>query len=72
MTSSVLMLDCELEERIIRLVAAKAGLNPIDISLSSRLLHDLKIDGDDAAELLSNYSEVFQVDISGFNFMVHF
>jgi hypothetical protein len=35
-------------------------------------LHDLKIDGDDAEELLTEYSDAFQVDLTGFDFCQHF
>jgi hypothetical protein len=35
---------------------------------ASRLLHDLGIDGDDAADLLRDYSTSFDVDMSGFDF----
>ena len=55
-----------------RFIAAKTGLQPNAITSTSRLLHDLKIDGDDAEELLTEYSDAFQVDMTGFNFCEHF
>jgi hypothetical protein len=69
---SVLMLDANLEQRVIRFIAAKTGLEPNAITSASRLLHDLKIDGDDAEELLTEYSHAFQVDMTAFDFHRHF
>ena len=70
--ASVLMLDADLEQRVIRFIAAKTGLQPNAITSASRLLHDLKIDGDDAEELLTEYSDAFQVDMTGFDFCQRF
>jgi len=67
-----MMLESDLEQRVIWLVATGAGLDRRTIGLSSRLLHDLGIDGDDAYELLTEFSEVFQVDRAGFDFYRHF
>jgi acyl carrier protein len=39
---------------------------------STRLLHDLGIDADDAAEILAAFSEKFSVDLSSFPFSMHF
>lgn len=69
---SVLMLDVDLEGRIIRLNARKTGLQLEEVTPSSRLVHDLRIDGDDAEELLTEYSEAFDVDLTGLNFGSHF
>jgi hypothetical protein len=57
-----------LKERICDLVSRQCGIRPEKIGSASRLLHDLGIDGDDAAELLSDYSTIFAVDMSGFDF----
>ena len=38
----------------------------------TRLLHDLGIDGDDATEILTAFSEKFRVDMSSFPFALHF
>jgi hypothetical protein len=72
MMSSVLMLDSDLQQRVILFVATSVALDPRTIDLSSRLLHDLGIDGDDASELLTDYSHVFQVDMQEFDFRRHF
>lgn len=69
---SVLMLDVDLEGCIIRFIARKTGLQIEEVTPSSRLLHDLQTDGDDAEELLTEYSEAFKVDLTGFNFGSHF
>ena len=39
---------------------------------STRLLHDLGIDGDDAVEILMEFEERFHVDLSSFSFGDHF
>ena len=56
-----------LRERIRDLIARRTGLRREEIVPESRLLHDLGIDGDDAAELLSEYSTTFGVEMSGFD-----
>ena len=61
-----------LEQSIIKWIAAFRKPKPEDITLESRLLHDLKIGGDDAGELLFEYSEIFGVDMSDFHFSEHF
>ena len=66
------MLDSDLEQRIIRFIADRTGLDPRDLRSSSRLLHDLKIDGDDASEMLTEYAEVFHVDLSRLDFPSYF
>lgn len=68
----MLMLDSDLEQRIIRVVAAQSGVDPTRITASTWLLHDLNIDGDDAEELLCDFAEVFQVDMAGFDFCRYF
>ena len=69
---SALMLDGDHEQWVINLIAKKTGLSPTEISPESRLLHDLGITGDDAVELLSEYSEAFQVDMGEFEFRQYF
>lgn len=53
--------DCALE-----ILARKTGLKPTEIDMNARLLHDLKIDGDDAADLILEISKTGGVDITGF------
>lgn len=59
-------------EEIITLISRATGIHSNDIRLDSRLLHDLGVSGDDAAELLETFSRHFSVDMSGFSFPVYF
>ena len=60
-----------IDERIIRLVAEKTGVKPAKLTMESRLVHDLGVDGDDAAELISAFEEEFGVDMSSFELSTH-
>ena len=42
------------------------------ITEHTRLYHDLNIYGDDAEEVMTKFSEMFDVDLSEFSFMDHF
>jgi acyl carrier protein len=64
--------DADLEEWIIKLIADASGVDPERISADTSLNRDLGIDGDDATELLSLYSEAFGVDLSEFRFSQYF
>ena len=57
-----------LKERVNELVARKTGLKPDEFGPASRLLHDLGVAGDDAAELLTEFAEQFDVDFGEFRF----
>jgi hypothetical protein len=54
----------ELEARIIGFVAEERGMKPQRIILSSRLYHDLGMDGDDAVEFFEKFGKDFNVDLS--------
>ena len=69
---STLMTNGDSEKCIIKLIADFTGVNSDRISLESRLNHDLGIDGDDASEVLSLYSEAFGVDLTDFQFSKYF
>jgi hypothetical protein len=58
--------------QIIEMVARKAGVRANAVSLETKLLHDLGIDGDDAEEFLTDFAHEFSVDMTGFSFMDHF
>jgi acyl carrier protein len=58
--------------RALKLIAEKVAMDPNQISMDSRLLHDLGIDGDDATELLWDISQICGVDISGFGAAQYF
>ena len=55
-------------EQVRNCVARHSGLAIEKIAPESRLLHDLEIDGDDAADLLIDYSKAFTVDMTDFSF----
>ena len=69
---SALMLDGDLERWIIKLISEQSGVNVEQISLQTRLNHDLGIGGDDASELLELYAEAFSVDMNDFQFHKYF
>ena len=67
-----LIFDRDLKDWIIEMVAEKAPDQLREISLASRLFHDLGITGDDADELLTDYVDAFQVHMTGFKFTDYF
>src|SRR5262245_56145356 len=69
---STLMLNCDHEKWIIKMIADQTGVDAEKISLETRLNQDLRINGDDADELLSLYSEALGVDMTEFQFHRHF
>lgn len=52
-----------LEERVFRFVAGQTGVKVKKLTLDSRLLHDLGVDGDDATDFFDAYSKEFGVNI---------
>ena len=50
------------------MVAKKCGLKQPQVRPDSRLLHDLNIDGDDAAELIQEICTHFSINMGGFVF----
>jgi len=59
-------------EQIRDFVSEKLGVPKERLSPSTRLLHDLWLDGDDAADLLKDFSQQFAVDMAGIDFRRHF
>ena len=59
-------------DRIRRLVAEEMRIDPEKIKPDSRLGRDLGIDGDDASELIERFAEVFEVDMTNFEFHMYF
>jgi hypothetical protein len=51
------------EERVLTFVAEGMGVKRSKLSLSSRLNHDLGIDGDEAAEFPEHFQTRFHVDL---------
>jgi acyl carrier protein len=64
--------NTELADEVRTLLANQCGVSEDRISSSTRLLDDLGIDGDDAAELLEAFAAKFDVDLSGFDFQSFF
>jgi hypothetical protein len=58
----------DIQGRVNELVAAKTGLPIRELQPQCRLLHDLGICGDDAAELLTELATEFNIDMTGFTF----
>ncbi len=61
-----------LAEDIIAFVARETGIHPSKLTLSTRLLDDLGIDGDDAVEFFEHFEQAFGVDLSDFPYYRHF
>ena len=57
---------------VVRLVAARCGIPTEQVGPETRLLHDLQIDGDDAAELIETFCGQFDMSSEGFNFSLYF
>lgn len=59
-------------EKIKRLIRKSLGKNTTILSVSTRLYEDLKIDGDDAFELLKAFESEFDVDMTNFGYNNYF
>ncbi len=59
-------------EEIKDLIAEIAPVRREQLTSSTRLGHDLGVDGDDAAELMQAFAQRFQADLSEFEFELHF
>jgi acyl carrier protein len=59
-------------DEVRRFLVANWRAKESQIAPSTRLLHDLGIDADDAAAILTAFSEKFSVDLSSFPFSMHF
>ena len=59
-------------EQVRDFLAERWRVRPQELKPSTRLLHDLGIDADDAGEILAEFSERFGVDMSSFSFDHHF
>ena len=66
------MNNVTIEDRVKSLVAQQTAIRIEKLSLQTELGKDLGVDGDDAVELLSKFSEEFQVDLSTFQFDKYF
>jgi hypothetical protein len=59
------------EGRLVEIVK-RIGGSKTQIQLSTLVYHDLRIDGDDAAELLADISNSFAVSFKGMDFHAYF
>ena len=62
----------EIPETVLQFVASHTGVPIGELSLESRLLQDLGVDGDDASELLCDFAAQARVDLSSLTFDDHF
>lgn len=60
------------EKDVIAFLAGQLGEKGGGITIWTRIRQDLKLDGDDAAELIANYAYAFHVDIDAFRFGDYF
>jgi hypothetical protein len=58
--------------RVRQLVATERGMQLESISLESRLLEDLGMEGDDAQEFFQRFAREFDVDLSAMRWRRHF
>jgi acyl carrier protein len=59
-------------EQVRVFLSEQIRVSPQQIEPTTRLLHDLGIDGDDADEVLSDFGKRFGVDFSALAFQRHF
>lgn len=59
-------------EKIIALIEKKIGKSSFVFKEDTKLEEDLGLTGDDAIEFLTDYSEIFNVNVSKFEFMKYF
>ncbi len=59
-------------EEIKSIIHDQIGNSRSEINRSTRIFEDLRIDGDDAFELLDAFRKKFNVDMSGFNINEYF
>ena len=60
------------EDCVLNVIARKTGLDANKISMESRILHDLGLDGDDAIEAIQEISDKCLMDMAGFDATQYF
>lgn len=65
-------MQMDAEERVLSVLARRSGLERSRISDDSRLVQDLKLDGDDAIDALLEISKQCEMDIAGFDSSLYF
>jgi acyl carrier protein len=68
----MVMSDEEIENAVARLISKHSGLIIHEVTPDLRLAEDIKINGDDAYDLMMDYFKTFQVDMTGFEFSDYF
>ncbi|BFM49518.1 DUF1493 family protein [Marinomonas sp. THO17] len=57
----------DIQEEVINFVADKTGTKPSQITPDTLINEELGVDGDDGSELLTEFSEKFDVDLTPIN-----
>lgn len=71
-TSTANDVPADAEEYVVSVLARRSGLERSQISADSRLVQDLKLDGDDAIDALLEISKQFDIEISSFDSSLYF
>ena len=64
--------DDELKTNVLNLIEKLTKIKSCNLSLEMSLFHDLGLDGEDAMQLIQEYSKEFNVDIQDFCFDEYF
>ena len=62
------LFDAQLKEKILNFVSRQTGHPQSNLTMSTSLLHDLRLDGEDAHSLIVNFNKEFNVNQSSFSF----
>ena len=62
----------EIKQEVINFIISETSVGVEEVKLNSRLLEDLGVDGEDAEELIKNFSTKFNVNIDSFIFSSYF
>jgi len=60
------------EEQVVSVLARRSGVAKDQVRPETRLVEDLKLDGDDAVDALLEISKKCSMDVSGFDSSVYF
>jgi len=61
-----------MDEEVFQFVADECGVPRERLTLDTRLLHDLRIDGADGTDLVERFAKRFGVEMTGFRNELHF
>jgi|SRR5277367_1018006 len=65
-------MQSEPEELVVSVLSRRSGLAKEQVTLGTRLVEDLKLDGDDAVDALLEISKQCSMDVSGFDSSLYF